>query len=157
MTPNDWKILARFGVTPDNLSVGGWLFLRDSAITTLPDNLSVGGWLFLRDSAITTLPDNLSVGGWLDLSGTAITTLPDNLSVGGSLHLSGTAITTLYKDPRGYRLDRAGDYYHAGCRRFTAAEAVAHWGAPQYPDPERGAAYVAAVTAEEARRKEKDQ
>jgi hypothetical protein len=112
MTPDDWKILAGHGVTPDNLSVGGWL----------------------------------------DLRGTGITALPDNLSVGGSLDLSGTGIKPLYVDDRKYRLDRAGDHYHAGCRRFTAAEAIAHWGAPDYPDKERGAAFVAAVKAEEKRR-----
>ena len=59
---------------------------------SLPDNLTVGGWLNLSGTAITSLPDNLTVGGWLDLRGTAITSLPDNLSVGGSLNLSGTAI-----------------------------------------------------------------
>ncbi|EDR1072918.1 hypothetical protein MDP99_004652, partial [Salmonella enterica] len=63
---------------PDNLTVGGGLYLRDTSITTLPDNLTVGGGLYLRDTSITTLPDNLTVGGWLDLSDTSITTLPDN-------------------------------------------------------------------------------
>lgn len=46
MTDNDWKILARFGVTPDNLSVGGSLDLEGTAITSLPDNLSVGGKIY---------------------------------------------------------------------------------------------------------------
>ena len=77
---------------------------------------------------------------------------PDNLTVGGGLYLSHTAITALYVDERGYRLDRAGDHYHAGCRRFTEAEAIAHWGSDTYPNKARGAAFVAAVEAEEARR-----
>mgnify|MGYP000238006213 CR=1 FL=1 len=63
MTPHDWKILASYGVTPDNLSVGGSLDLCGTGITALPDNLSVGGWLDLRGTGITALPDNLSVGG----------------------------------------------------------------------------------------------
>ena len=58
----------------------------------------------------------------------------------------------LYYDERGYRLDRAGDHYHAGCRRFTAVQAIAHWGASTYFDKARGAAFVAAVMAEENRR-----
>ena len=114
-TAADWKILARYGVTPDNLTVGWSLDLRGTAITALPDGLTVGWWLDLSD----------------------------------------TAIPPLYTDPRGYRLDRAGDHYHAGCRRFTAAKAIAHWGSPFYPDRQRGAAYVAAVESEEARRKAK--
>ena len=52
-----------------------------------------GGYLDLRDTAISVLPDNLTVGGSLDLRGTAISVLPDNLTVGGSLDLRGTAIT----------------------------------------------------------------
>jgi len=51
------------------------VLLRNS----LPDNLSVGGYLDLRGTQITSLPDNLSVGGYLYLQGTQITSLPDNL------------------------------------------------------------------------------
>ena len=132
-TKNDWAILARHGITPDNLSVGGGLDLSHTAITALPDNLSVGGGL--------------------DLYRTAITALPDNLSVGGGLDLRYTGITPLYVDDRGYRLDRAGNSYIAGCRHFTADEAFAHWGSDDYPDKLRGAAFCAAVRAEEAKRK----
>ena len=107
-------------------------------------------WKILAKHSVK--PDNLSVGGSLDLRGMAITALPDNLSVGGSLHLSGTAITALYTSNHGYRLDRAGSSYIAGCRNFTAAEALAHWGSDKYPDKRRGAEFCAAVTAEEARR-----
>jgi hypothetical protein len=172
ITENDWIILASYGVTPDNLTVAGSLdlkyiaitalpdnltvagsiYLRHTPITALPDNLTVGKWLDLRGRFITALPDNLTVGEWLDLSRTAITALPDNLTVGGSIDLNGTRIKPLYVDARGYRLDRAGDHYHAGCRRLTAAEAIAHWGASTYPDKARGAAFVAAVMAEENRR-----
>ena len=113
MTQWDWDILARQGVTPDNLTVRGALYLE----------------------------------------GTAITALPDNLTVGGSLDLRCTAIIPLYDDhERGYRLNRAGNHYHAGCRRFTAEQALAHWGSPDYPDRARGDAYCAAIQAEEARR-----
>ena len=80
---------------PDNLTVGEGLYLSRTSITTLPDNLTVGGSLYLSGTSITTLPDNLTVGGYLDLSGTSITTLPDNLTVGGYLDLRGTSITTL--------------------------------------------------------------
>jgi hypothetical protein len=62
-------------------------------------------------------------------------------------------LAALYHDSRGYALILIGDRYFAGCRNFTADEAIAHWGSPEYPDPQRGAAYVAAVKAEEERRK----
>ena len=107
------------GITalPDNLTVGGYLYLRGTGITALPDNLTVGGYLDLRGTGITALPDNLTVGGSLDLENctgitalpdnltvgdsldlencTGITALPDNLTVGGSLDLRGTGITAL--------------------------------------------------------------
>jgi len=107
-------------------------------------------WDILDQRGIT--PDNLTVGAGLDLEGTAITALPDNLSVGGYLDLRGTAITALYTSNHGYRLYRAGDSYIAGCRNFTAAEALAHWGSDKYADKKRGAEFCAAVTAEEDRR-----
>ena len=44
---------------PDNLKVGGSLYLRDTKITKLPDNLKVGGYLDLRDTKITKLPAHL--------------------------------------------------------------------------------------------------
>jgi len=71
----------------------------------LPDNLTVGGSLYLRGTAITSLPDNLTVGGSLSLEGTAITSLPDNLTVGGYLYLEGTAITS-----KKYKKLDDGDY-----------------------------------------------
>jgi hypothetical protein len=172
MTDNDWKILARYGVTPDNLTVAGSIDLRGRFITALPDNLTVGGyldvshtpinalpdnltvgrWLDVSCTPINALPDNLTVGGYLDVSHTPINALPDNLTVAGSIYLSGTAIKPLYVDEQMYRLDRVGDHYRAYGRRFTAAEAIAHWGSSKYPDKPRGAAFVAAVRAEENRR-----
>lgn len=152
MTPNDWKILARWGITPDNLSFDGSLDLDGKGINSLPDNMSVGGSLFLSGKGINSLPNNLSVGETLFLIDTGIKNLPDNLSVGGKLCLISTGIKPLHESNHGYRLDRAGNYYHAGCRRFTAAEAIAHWGSPDYPDQKRGAGFVAAVMAEEQRR-----
>ena len=171
-TIDDWRILEKHGVTPDNLHVGwgldlshtpiaalpdnlhvdGWLNLSFAAITALPDNLHVGGDLDLYGTSITALPDNLHVGRRLDLSGTSITALPDNLHVGGVLYLHGTNIKPLLTDERGYRLDRAGDRYIAGCRNFSAEEALAHWGSETYPDRARGDRYVAAIKAEESRR-----
>jgi hypothetical protein len=45
------------------IDTDGDVDLRDSAIAVLPDNLTVGGSLFLSRTAITVLPDNLTVGG----------------------------------------------------------------------------------------------
>ena len=68
--------------------------MRGTGITSLPDNLVVGGSLYLCGTGITSLPDNLVVGGSLDLEGcTGITSLPDNLVVGDYLDLCGTGIT----------------------------------------------------------------
>ena len=50
-------------------------------------------------------------------------------------------------DGRGYRLTFRAGYYEAGCRRFTHAEAVAHWSNPDHPAPESAALLLAAVEA----------
>lgn len=134
MKQSDWDILARFGITPDNLTHDGTLDLEGAKITALPDGLTVGGNLDIAHSAITALPDDLIVEGWI--------------------FAECTAVPVLLEDDRDFRLVRAGRSYISGCRNFTAAEALKHWGAPDYPNQERGQAYCAAIIAEEARIKE---
>ena len=41
-------------------------------------------------------------------------------------------------DDRGYGFFLIGDRIRAGCRNYTIAEALEHWGSPEYEDPERG-------------------
>ncbi|MBQ2703158.1 MAG: hypothetical protein IJF63_04785, partial [Alistipes sp.] len=78
---------------PEGLTVGGYLDLRGTQITSLPEGLTVGDYLDLRGTQITSLPEGLTVGGYLDLRGTQITSLPEGLTVGGYLDLRGTQIT----------------------------------------------------------------
>jgi len=82
------------------------------------------------------VPPGLIVGGWLDLSGcTALTALPPGLIVGGWLDLSGCTGLDRYcvgRDKRNYAFFgipmRDGPHVVAGCRNFTGAQALAHWG-----------------------------
>ena len=140
---------------PEDLTVGGNLFLHHcQSLKALPENLSVGGNLHLDGcKAIKELPDNLAVGGYISLCGCkSLTALPEGLTVGG-LFLNGcTSLPALFEDDRHYSLVRVGDRYYAGCRNFSASEAVEHWGSPDYPDLERGAKYMEAVEVEEHRR-----
>ena len=80
---------------PDNLTIGGDLYMRNSKITTLPNNLIVNGDLDLSYTEITSLPNNLIVNGNLNISDTEIATFPDSLKVSGNLNISYTKITTL--------------------------------------------------------------
>ena len=116
--------------------IDGWAILRDYA-HALPDGLIVGGALDLSGcTALTALPDGLTVRGWLDLTGcTGLTALPDGLSVGASIDLRGCTGLDHYcvgRDARGYAFYgipmRDGPHVVAGCRNFTGAQALAHWG-----------------------------
>lgn len=52
----------------------------------------------------------------------------------------------LHTCERGYVLVSVGGRYMAGGRSFSnAADAIAHWSSPDYPDPERGAGFVEAI------------
>ena len=101
----------------------------------LPALRRIDGWAILRDYA-HALPDGLIVGGWLDLSGcTALTTLPPGLTVRGWLSLRGCTGLDRYcvgRDKRNYAFFgipmRDGPHVVAGCRNFTGAQALAHWG-----------------------------
>ena len=120
------------------LTVAGSLYLNGcTALTALPPGLTVGDWLDLSGcTALTTLPPGLTVRGWLSLRGcTALTALPDGLIVGGWLYLSGCTGLDRYcvgRDARDYAFYgvpmRDGAHVVAGCRNFTAAQALAHWG-----------------------------
>jgi hypothetical protein len=154
-TSADWKILARHGITPDRLTVGGWLDLSGcTGLTALPDRLTVGGWLYMIGcTGLTALPDNLTVSGELNLRNCAgLTALPDNLTVGGSLYLTGCgAARHLLTDDRGYELwaarNSTREWFNAGYRSFSREQAIAHWGGADYPDPARGAQFVAAINS----------
>lgn len=85
-------------LTPDELEVGGALYLRNTKITSLPDGLKLGGGLYLRSTKITSLPDGLEVGWNLELRDTPITSLPDGLEVGGYLDLRNTPLSEKYTE-----------------------------------------------------------
>ena len=53
----------------------------------------------------------------------------------------------LTNDGRGHRLTYRDGHYEAGCRRFTHAEAVAHWSNPEHAAPKSAALLLAAVEA----------
>ena len=53
----------------------------------------------------------------------------------------------LEDDGRGYRLGFRGGWYEAGCRVFTATEAVEHWSNPHHENPKAAALLLAAVQA----------
>ena len=80
----------------------------------LPALRRIDGWAILRDYA-HALPDGLIVGASLDLSDC---TGLDRYCVG--------------RDARGYAFYgipmRDGPHVVAGCRNFTGAQALAHWG-----------------------------
>ena len=119
------------------LTVRGALDLTGCpGLTALPDGLTVRGALDLTGCpGLTALPDGLSVGGWLDLTGcTGLTALPAALSVGASIDLRGCTGLDHYcvgRDARGYAFYgipmRDGPHVVAGCRNFTAPQALAHW------------------------------
>ena len=84
---------------PSNLkTVGGWLDLSYSKISSLPPGLTVGDSLWLNNTPISSLPPGLTVGRSLDLSYTQISSLPPGLTVGGYLDLSYTQISSLPTD-----------------------------------------------------------
>jgi hypothetical protein len=77
------------------ISVGGYLYLYGTNITSLGELQSVGEYLDLGRTNIKSLGELKSVGGDLDLYGANITSLGELKSVGGSLDLRETNIESL--------------------------------------------------------------
>jgi len=80
---------------PENLTIGGYLYIRYTEIKELPENLTIGGSLDISNTEIKELPENLIIGGYLDISNTEIKELPENLIIGGGLDISNTKIKEL--------------------------------------------------------------
>jgi hypothetical protein len=60
---------------------------------------------------------------------------------------NGTVRTAIaYSDPYTLYYDTQTSKYHAGCREFTRAEALAHWSTPRADNAERAALFHAAIT-----------
>ena len=60
------------------MKVDGYLYLRNSKITSLPEGLKVGDYLDLVDLKITSLPKGLEVGGYLYTYGTNLAKYTDD-------------------------------------------------------------------------------
>ena len=139
--PHEARRMILDGTAPAGMYVDGALDLYDcKALTALPDGLAVGGWLDLsRCTALTALPEGLTVGETLDLTGcTSLTALPRRITACGH-----TGRMIAHSD---YPLIWDGSRYHAGCRHFTTAEALDHWGDAQRTDA-RARIFHAAIRA----------
>ena len=90
---------------PNDLYVGGSLFLKDTNITKLPDKLYVDRTLSLTGCIeLTELPDNLYVGYILNLEHTNISEIPDNLFVGDDIYVYGTPLSRKYTHKEIYEM-----------------------------------------------------
>ena len=94
--------------------------------------------------------------GWADLSGANLSWADLSGANLGWANLSGadlrevTGVAPIHvNDPRGYRpvavVSSSGWMIAAGCRWFTVAEGLAHWGADDYHTPELGRLCVRAI------------
>ena len=99
----------------------------------LPALTSIGGGAYLRGYG-HVLPALTSIGIWADLRGYGHA-LPALTSIGGWAYLRGYGhlsswIGYVGDDARGYSFwaDLLHGRVRGGCRNFTPAEALAHWG-----------------------------
>jgi acetyltransferase-like isoleucine patch superfamily enzyme len=86
--------------TYDNLPkvVKGDLNLSNTPIEELPDNVSIGGDLYLYFGKIRKIGKNLVVKGNCNLSYTPIEEIPDNVNIGGNLDLYDSKIKKIGKN-----------------------------------------------------------
>jgi hypothetical protein len=111
------------------VAVGRWVrLLPDSCdAVVLPDDPDEYHPMLIAAS------DGWTVGRWVTMTGGVVEEHPDVL---------------LPDDGRGYRLTTDWNgHYLAGCRRFTADEARAHWSNPDHSAPVSAALLLAAVEA----------
>jgi hypothetical protein len=94
-------------------SVGGYLSLKGTNIKSLGELKSVGGSLSLYETNITSLGELKSVGRYLKLGRTNIKSLGQLKSVGGYLYLSGTPLSKKYTEEEiRQMINVGGDIYY---------------------------------------------
>ena len=82
---------------PSNLkAIFGDLTASDASLIKLPDDLYIGGELYLHRTPIQRLPDNLTVDGDIKANWTQLSELPRNLVVGKNLELQDTPLAKKY-------------------------------------------------------------
>jgi hypothetical protein len=80
-------------ITPEDLNVKGSLYLDQiRSVLSLPDNLEVGGDLYLQGTKITSLPNNLKVGGSLFIQTCPIKDIPKNMFIEQHFYCKGTPL-----------------------------------------------------------------
>ena len=114
------------------VAVGRWVRLTPTscAAVVLPENSD------MYDPTIVSKNDGWTVGVWITAENGQIVERPDVL---------------LPDDGRGYQLTYTGGRYRAGCRSFTAEQAIAHWSNPQHLAPASAARLLAEVETHIAR------
>jgi len=151
----------------DSSTVTAWgsstVHARGSSTVHAWDSSTVTAW----DSSTVTARDSSTVTAWGSSTVTAAAYVAVHLHSGrakveggriidvSALDLSDPDIFAAYaggplllaNDGRGYRLTFRAGHYEAGCRRFTHAEAVAHWSNPEHDAPKSAALLLAAVEA----------
>ena len=110
------------------VAVGQWVRLLPGSCDALvlPDDPNKYHPMLIAAS------DGWTVGRWVTMSGGQVEERLDVL---------------LPNDGRGYMLRHVNGRYLAGCRDFTAEQAVAHWSDPTHPAPQAAALLLAAVKA----------
>ena len=121
---------------------------------TFPESCTEAVVVSCRNVTSVTFPKGCTNAWVKDCPNVTSVTFPEGCTRARVYHCP--KYKPLFDDPRGHQMVCVGGFYHAGCRKFTAAEAIAHWGADTYPDPKRGKAYVAAITAHEAKLQTKE-
>jgi|GEM_PF-7022983 len=128
---------------------------RDSSTVTAWDSSTVTAWdsstVTARDSSTVTATAYVAVhlhSGRAKVEGGHIidvTALDLTDPATFAAYTGGPLLLT--NDGRGHRLTYRDGHYEAGCRRFTHAEAVAHWSNPEHAAPKSAALLLAAVEA----------
>ena len=102
-------------------------------------------------------PDGALILRWTDPAGRPRITVGyagETISANTVYHLNDhgefvEVVELLADDGRGYTLTYQAGRYVAGCRDFTAHEAITHWSNPDHPAPESAARLLAAVIEHE--------
>jgi len=120
-----------------------------NALTSIsfPDDCTTA--LVSNCNALTSIsfPDDCTAAAVSNCNALTSISFPDDCTAAAVSNCN--AYKSLHNDFRGYQMVYAGGFYHAGCRTFTAKQALDHWGHGYEGDGD-GPAYCAAIRKHQA-------
>ena len=135
-----------------SIYLGGYVHPLPAALASVGGYLDLDGYVHPLPAALTSVGGSIYLGGYVHPLPAALASVGGDLDLGGYVHPLPNWIISAGADSRGYwfsAVKQNGAWrIRAGCRNFSVAAALAHWGSGGQSDNPECLALVKKIVAE---------